>query len=187
MRGVSSGPPPSIQLHTARLLLRPSGAADAERAFDIQSDPNVTRMLQLAAFPPDRAEIMRWFAEHPAEWLAGSAYRFAVVRDGRFIGLMDIAGVSRSEGALGYWLDKAVWGLGYATEAARALVAFAFDGLNLSQLRASHASDNAASACVLQKLGFQPIGKMQVWSRSRGEEIVEHRHLLTRIAMRSAG
>jgi [ribosomal protein S5]-alanine N-acetyltransferase len=156
-------------------------------AFDIQSDRDVTRMLRLAAFPPDRAEIMRWVAEHPGEWLAGSAYRFAVVRDGRFIGLADIAGVSRGEGSLGYWLDKAVWGLGYATEAARALVAFAFDDLNLSQLRAAHASDNVASASVLRKLGFRLAGKERVWSRSRGEEIVEHRYLLTRIAGRSAG
>ena len=123
---------------------------------------------------------MLWFAGHPDEWLAGSAYRFAVVCEGRLIGLTDIAGVSRGEGALGYWFDKAVWGLGYATEAAGALVSFAFDVLNLSQLRAAHASDNAASACVLRKLGFQPAGKIRVWSRSRREEIVEQRYLLTR-------
>jgi [ribosomal protein S5]-alanine N-acetyltransferase len=174
-------------LRTARLLLRPSGAAHAGRAFDIQSERDVARMLALAAFPPDRAEIMRWFAGHPEEWHAGSAYRFAALRDGRFVGLTDIAGVSHGEGALGYWFDKAVWGLGYATEAAQAVVEFAFDNLNLARLRAAHASDNAASACVLRKLGFQPAGDMRAWSRSRGEEIVERRYLLTRVAVRPAG
>jgi RimJ/RimL family protein N-acetyltransferase len=72
---MSSGPPPSIQLNTAHVVLRPTVAADAERAFEIQSNWEVTRMLAMAAFPPERAEIERWFAAHSQEWLAGSAYR----------------------------------------------------------------------------------------------------------------
>jgi [ribosomal protein S5]-alanine N-acetyltransferase len=177
---VFAGPPSSVQLRTARLLLRPSGAADADRAFEIQSDWDVTRMLAMAAFPPDRAEIKRWFAEHSQEWLAGSAYRFAAMRESRLIGVVDIASVSQGEGSLGYWFDRAVWGLGYATEATRAIAKFAFNDLKLRQLRAGHAFDNAASAHVLRKLGFQPIDNVQVWSRSRGEAIIEHRYRLRR-------
>jgi RimJ/RimL family protein N-acetyltransferase len=66
---MSPGPAPSIQFNTARVVLRPASAADAERAFEIQSDWDVTRMLRMAAFPPDRAEFKRWFAEHSQEWL----------------------------------------------------------------------------------------------------------------------
>jgi [ribosomal protein S5]-alanine N-acetyltransferase len=178
---MSPGPPPSIQLNTAHLLMRPTGAADGERAFEIQSDWDVARMLAMAAFPPDRAEIERWFAEHLQEWLAGSAYRFAAVRESKLIGVVDIASVSHREGALGYWFDRAVWGLGYATEATRAIVKFAFDDLNLSHLRAGHAFDNTASARVLRKLGFQPIDNVQVWSRSRGETIIEQLYRLERL------
>jgi [ribosomal protein S5]-alanine N-acetyltransferase len=177
---MSPGHPPSIQLNTARLLLRPTRAADADRAFEIRSDWDVTRMLAMAAFPPDRAEIERWFVEHSQEWLAGSAYRFAAVRDTRLIGVVDIASVSRGEGALGYWFDRVAWGLGYATEATRAIAKFAFDELGLSQLRAGHAFDNAASARVLRKLGFQPIDSVEVWSRSRSEAIIEYRYRLRR-------
>jgi RimJ/RimL family protein N-acetyltransferase len=174
------GPPPSIQLNTARLLLRPTDAADADRAFEIQSDRDVTRMLSMANFPPDLAEMRRWFAGHSQEWLAGSAYRFAVVRDAGLIGVVDIAAVDGGEGALGYWFDRAVWGLGYATEAAQAIVKFAFDEIGVSRLRAGHASDNAVSARVLQKIGFQPVDRVQARSRSKGEAIVEYRYLLTR-------
>jgi [ribosomal protein S5]-alanine N-acetyltransferase len=173
-------PPPTFQLNTAHLLLRPTSAADANRAFKIQSDWDVTRMLAIAAFPPDRAESERWFAEHSQEWLAGSAYRFAAMREGKLIGVVDIASVSHGEGALGYWFDRAVWGRGYATEATRAIAKFAFDDLKLSQLRAGHAFDNAASARVLRKLGFQPLDNVQVWSRSRGEAIIEYRYRLRR-------
>jgi RimJ/RimL family protein N-acetyltransferase len=153
---------------------------DADRAFEIQSDWDVTRMLAMAAFPPDRAEIERWFSEHSQEWLAGSAYRFAAVRETKLIGVVDIASISHGEGSPGYWFDRAVWGLGYATEATRAIAKLAFDDLKLSQLRAGHAFDNATSARVLRKLGFQPIDNVQVWSRSRGEAIIEYRYRLRR-------
>jgi hypothetical protein len=52
----------------------PPTAADrgsgSDRAFEIQSDWDVARMLAMAAFPPNRAEIVRWFAEHSQEWFA---------------------------------------------------------------------------------------------------------------------
>jgi ribosomal-protein-alanine N-acetyltransferase len=144
-------------------------------------------MLSMANFPPDLAEMRRWFAGHSQEWLAGSAYRFAVVRDARLIGVVDIAAVDRGEGAFGYWFDKAVWGMGYGTEAAQAIVKFAFNEIGVSRLRAGHASDNAVSARVLQNLGFQPVDRVEAWSRSRGEAIIEYRYLLTRSASDRAG
>jgi [ribosomal protein S5]-alanine N-acetyltransferase len=156
---MSPGPAPSIQLNTARLVLRPTCAADAERAVEIQSDWDVMPMLRMAA--------------------AGSAYRFAVSRERRLIGIVNVDEVDCGEADLGYWFDKAVWGLGYATEAARAIGKVAFDDICISQLRAGHASDNVASARVLQKLGFQPIDKTQAWSRSRGAAIIQCRYLLT--------
>lgn len=53
-------------LNTPRLLLRPSMPDDAARAFEIQSDWEVTRMLRMARFPADCASIQAWFTEHPA-------------------------------------------------------------------------------------------------------------------------
>ena len=50
-------PIPRETIETARLALRPSIAADAEYAFEIQSDWAVTQMLRMASFPPDRTEI----------------------------------------------------------------------------------------------------------------------------------
>jgi ribosomal-protein-alanine N-acetyltransferase len=100
------------------------------------------------------------------------------VRENRLIGVVDIASVSLGEGVFGYWFDRAAWRLGYATEATRAIAKFAFDDLKLSQLRAGHAFDNAASARVSRKLGFQLVDNIQVWSRSRGEAIIEHRYRL---------
>ncbi len=159
-------------------MLRPTSAADADRAFDIQSDWAVTRMLSMASFPPDRDEIARWFADHGREWAAGEAYRFAVELGRRFVGLVDVDEVRGGEGELGYWYEQPVWGQGYAFEAAQAIVRFAFDGVGLSRLRSGHAADNAASGKVLLKLGFQPLDTVQRRSRSRGEDIMQRRYVL---------
>src|SRR6187200_2998551 len=58
---------------------------------------------------------------------------------------------------LGYWIGRAHWSRGFATEASVALIEIA-RGLGLAQLEASHFLDNPASARVLEKLGFEPLG-----------------------------
>ena len=59
------------------------------------------------------------------------------------------------EGNIGYELDPDYWGRGYATEAARAILAFGFEQLRLHRIWAECTAENIASAHVLQKLGMQ--------------------------------
>lgn len=167
------------QIVTERLVLRPTAASDAERAFEIQSDWEVTRMLRMAAFPPDREDIQSWFADHRREWVAGEAYRFAVELQGRLIGVVDVDEISQQEGDLGYWFEQASWGHGYAREAAQAVVDFAFGNVRLRELRSGHAVENAASGNVLLKLGFRPLDIVRVASRPQGQEIQQKRYILS--------
>lgn len=167
---------------TSRLVLRPSTTLDAARAFEIQSDWEVTRMLSMAPFPPDMRVMSDWFADHRRQWTAGEAYRFAIEHEGRFVGLIDIDGIQDGQGKLGYWLDRAVWGRGYATEAAMMVVDFAFGEAGPRQLRAGHAADNAASAKVLLKRGFRALDTVELMSRPRREIIQQRRYVLTRPA-----
>ncbi len=87
------------------------------------------------------------------------------------IGLADLDRVSDGEAELGYWLGRAWWGNGYATEAAQALVWFAGDALGLRRLTAGHAADNLPSGRVLSKLGFRCTGEAETYSRSRRRTI----------------
>ena len=64
---------------------------------------------------------------------------------------------------LGYAFGPAAWGRGYATEAARAIVAEAFGPLDLSRVVAVTRVENTASQHVLAKLGFQPAGRRDVY------------------------
>jgi len=72
---------------------------------------------------------------------------------------------------LGYWIARASWGRGFATEAGRALIDIA-RMLGLAQLEASHFIDNPASARVLDKLGFESTGIVAPrMNCARGEEV----------------
>jgi len=149
-------------------------------SFAIQSNWTVTRMLRMAQFPPNRDEIRGWFEDHEREWRESEAYRFAVELAGKFVGLVDVDEIDGDWGDLGYWLEPAAWGAGYATEAAQAVVRFAFDDVGLVGLRSGHAGDNPASGRVLRKLGFQQIDMVRATSRSRAETIQQSRYVLHR-------
>ena len=91
--------------------------------------------------------------------------RPAIVRasDGAFIGWCGLTrwNPAYRSAALGYCLDDAAWGHGYATEAAHALLGWAFDTLDLNRVQAETDTRNAASARVLEKLGFEREGTLR--------------------------
>ena len=72
-----------------------------------------------------------------------------------------VASPHRREAHLGYAYRRDVWGLGYATEAARALIAFGFERLGMHRICAYCDVDNIASARVLEKAGMQREGLLR--------------------------
>jgi ribosomal-protein-alanine N-acetyltransferase len=95
----------------------------------------------------------------------GDGARLAVdrVSDGAFVGWCSLTrwNPNYRSASIGYCLDDAAWGHGYATEAARALLQWAFDTLDLNRVQAETDTRNAASARVLEKLGFLREGTLR--------------------------
>lgn len=172
--------PRDIVLTTPRLTLRPSGPADARRFFEIQSNWNVTRMLRYPAWPARLETIAAWVETHPAEWAAGTAYRFAVICDGEVIGMADVDEFASGSPSLGYWFDEACWGRGFAREAAGAVVAFSFEHLGLDDLVAGCLIENTGSARVLEGLGFRPTEEGVRWVKPRQETLPYRSYRLER-------
>ena len=170
--------PVSTQLRTARLLLRPTQPQDAERALAILTNWNVARNLRLVPYPIDGKANEAWFAGHGAQWVEGSAYRFAIIFDDTVIGFTDIDEICDGSGSLGYWLDEKYWGQGFAKEAAFELIRLGFEDLELRQLRSGHASDNVASGKILAALGFKYLETATIPSLSRKIDIEQRRYLL---------
>ena len=169
-------------LTTARLRLRPFIAADAPRMAEIQGTWNVTRMLRMAPWPPRTDAMASWISTMAGEWQEGTAYRFAVDVEGRLAGACDVDGIAAGTGDLGYWFDEPYWGCGIAREAARAVVDFSFDDLDLECLTSGHAADNPASGRVLLSLGFRHTGDGEVFSTPRGEMIKQRWYRVERNA-----
>jgi RimJ/RimL family protein N-acetyltransferase len=155
---------PAPTLHTARLRLRPFTSADADALFALHSNAFVLRYWDA---PPwsDRARADRFVAACQEMSAEGSGARLAIDRlaDDAFIGWCALSGWNPDyrSASMGYCLDDAAWGHGYATEAARALLRWAFGALDLNRVQAETDTRNAASARVLEKLGFVREGTLR--------------------------
>ena len=155
---------PTPTLHTARLRLRPFTDADADALFDLHSNPRVLRYWDA---PPwrERARAQRFIAACQQMANEGTGARLAIDRlaDGAFLGWSSLSRWNRDyrSASLGYCLHETAWGLGYATEAARALLLWAFDTLDLNRVQAETDTRNGASARVLEKIGFVREGTLR--------------------------
>jgi RimJ/RimL family protein N-acetyltransferase len=151
-------------LHTARLRLRPFDDADAGDLFRLHSNAYVLRYWDAPPWTaPERAG--RFIAACGQMAQEGTGARLAVDRagDGKFIGWCSLSrwNPDYRSASLGYCFSDAAWGHGYATEAARALLQWAFDTLDLNRVQAEADTRNAASARVLEKLGFVREGMLR--------------------------
>jgi RimJ/RimL family protein N-acetyltransferase len=155
---------PAPTLHTARLRLRPFNESDANALFALHSNAYVLRYWDS---PPwndrQRAELFITACRDIAD--AGTGTRLAVdrVADGAFIGWCSLTrwNPDYRSASMGYCFDDACWGHGYATEAARAILQWAFDTLDLNRVQAETDTRNAASGRVLEKLGFVREGTLR--------------------------
>ena len=155
---------PTPTLQTARLRLRPFMSADADVLFALHSSAHVLRYWDAPPWSdPARAERFLAGCQQLAEEGSGARLAMDRVSDASFVGWCSVTrwNPDHRSAALGYCLADAAWGQGYATEAARALLTWAFDTLDLNRVQAETDTRNAASARVLEKLGFVREGTLR--------------------------
>jgi RimJ/RimL family protein N-acetyltransferase len=122
--------------------------------------------------PLDRADAWRQMAVFAGHWALRGYGLWVVEREGELIGRI---GLLRPEGwpglEVGWLLGRAAWGQGYATEAARASVEYAWRELGAQELISLIAPDNTPSQRVAQRLGMRPDEDYDL----RGTPVVIHR------------
>lgn len=155
---------------TNRLLLRPGFPEDAPALAAAIADERIVRNLATAPWPYSVRDAEAFLAQ-PRDPVLPSL--LVTERTGKAPRLVGACGLGRRpSGAveLGYWIARAHWGRGIATEACTALVDIART-LGIASLEGSHFLDNPASARVLEKLGFEPTGLVAPrFSCARGAE-----------------
>jgi RimJ/RimL family protein N-acetyltransferase len=159
---VPTGAQPTLE--TERLILRPFLLADAAEVQRLAGDRAIAETTATIPHPYPDGAAETWIASHPDRYSRGECATFAITRrDGGAllgaIGLEINPEMQRAE--LGYWVGKSYWNHGYCTEAARAVVRFAFEDLGLRRVFAQRYRRNPASGRVMQTAGMRHEGTLR--------------------------
>lgn len=155
-------------LATPRLPLRPPAERDIPAIIAIAGNLEVARQLARVPHPYGEPEA-RFFLDHvvPSE----RVWAITLRGDDTLIGTIGLTPPANRTAELGYWLSPAHWNRGRATEAARAVIDHAFATLDLASIKASHFTTNPASARILAKLGFRPVGETTIHCLATGQNM----------------
>jgi ribosomal-protein-serine acetyltransferase len=153
-----------VVLHTERLVLEPVSRAHAEGLLDavVSSRPELLPWMPWAR-TPSLEDVLDLAERDEKAWREDLVYQFAVV-DGATRQPLGVAGLNREEhdeAELHYWIRTDRAGKGLTTEACRALVEWARDGLRLTRLTLWAGRDNHASRRVAEKLAFVHLGPLE--------------------------
>lgn len=150
-----------VELETERLVLRGLQAGDFEPYAKFSADPEVMRYLgvgPLMGKPMSRIDAWRSLAMMLGHWQLRGYGMWAVVEkaSGLFVGRV---GLHNPEGwpgpEVGWTLGREYWGRGYASEAGRAAMQYAFEKLDLPHILSVIHPDNHNSIRVAERLGMQ--------------------------------
>jgi RimJ/RimL family protein N-acetyltransferase len=156
---------------TERLLLRPGWAEDAAPLAAAIGDEAILTKLARAPSPYRLADAQDYLGRERTESDADFLIVARTQGAPRLVGGIGLA-PDGEDLELGYWIARPYWGLGFATEAAQAVIDIARHSLRRTRLVASHFIDNPASGRVLAKLGFRPTGEIVArMCRARGHAV----------------
>lgn len=162
MNAPEAGSDGLIVLETARLVLRPLVPDDTVAFHRVCNDREVARYLFDGE--PVSMETARSLIEQSRRDFAGGGVGLFAVRrrgaeaPGGFCGFFTVEGVGEPE--LTYGLLPALWGRGFATEAAGAVASHALARAGFRRVLAATEEANAASLRVIERLGARPLGKV---------------------------
>lgn len=148
-------------LETQRLLLRGFKPDDVDDLYAYAKDPDVGPS---AGWPPHSSKdiskkILKTFVQQKEVWAVVEGSSGTVIGS---VGLHnDYRRNNNKARNLGYTIGKPWWGKGYATEAARRVLEYAFDEMELEVVTVNHYAFNTASKKVILKCGFHYDGTLR--------------------------
>ncbi|HEX5541006.1 MAG TPA: GNAT family N-acetyltransferase [Micromonospora sp.] len=156
---------PQYPVHTERLLLRPLTAHDADALLAYRSRPDVCRYVP---FEPMTREVINermsstWARTELTDEGQSLTLGVVVADTDELVGDVVLFWHSRLHGGgeLGYVVNPDFGGHGYATEAARALLALGFEELGFHRIVARIDERNESSARVARRLGMRQEARL---------------------------
>lgn len=154
---------PTLTTDRPGLLLTPLTSADAENYYAalIRNGDHLTRF---GDYRDEQRATLEWvvgyFRDPP-----DANIRFGIRLAGRLIGRVDLNPVDPPRYSIGYWLDHAHTGHGYATLACAAAIEYARTELGATDIYAGVTHGNEPSVRVLTRLGFRPVTDFPAYRR----------------------
>ena len=152
------------ELSGERIHVRGFRSSDFDDFYILHSDPQVMRYWSFPAWT-DPAQASDYFAGALTARDAESMLCWVIALNGsdRLIGAVTLSGIDRRQGRaeIGYSLQSAHWGHGYAQEAMRQVLSFAFETLNLRRIEADIDPRNGPSCGLVERLGFIQEGLLR--------------------------
>jgi RimJ/RimL family protein N-acetyltransferase len=151
---------PIPALKTERLRLRAFSSSDGPTVQRLAGDRAIADTTLNVPHPYLDGMAESWIASHAEAFARGKGVTFAIASESEeVLGAVSLAMSAGSHQAeLGYWIGRSEWNRGYCTEAARAVVRFAFEQMALSRVHSCHLSRNVASGRVLIRTGMTHEG-----------------------------
>jgi RimJ/RimL family protein N-acetyltransferase len=150
-------PEPRLPIETDRLRLRRFTFDDVPAVHAIHSRDDITRWLYWdTRNEADVRAVLESHLARPSE----VGVVLAIERDGELIGHANLSVGEHRQGEIGFVLHPDHQGRGYATEAAEAMLALAFDTYGLHRVVGRLEPRNVASAAVLERLGMRKEGQL---------------------------
>ena len=145
-------PPP-----TARIAFRRWSTSDFELASSLWCD---SRVMHFLGGPYSRDEVLARLAREEENTMTYGVQYWPLYVDDVFAGCCGLKPHEPAHGhhEIGFHLKPEFWGEGYGSEAARAVIAYAFEVIGASALFAGHHPQNESSRGLLTRLGFTQIG-----------------------------
>lgn len=175
---------PFQPLVTARLILRRFDLADSAQLLAIRSDPEVARYQSWTTTDAAGIKALIESVQTSEPGTPGEWFQFAVTRrdDGSLVGDCGLHVLAEDArlAELGYTFGRSFQGHGYATEAVRAVLDYAFDTIRLHRIAAITDVRNRGSIRLLERLGFRREGHTLQAFWNRGAWVDEYLYALLR-------
>src|ERR1700730_4436429 len=140
-------------LETERLVLRAPRFEDAKSVAALANDRRIAENTRRIPHPYSRADAVDFITS--VNTRTSEVAFLVTLADGTLIGACGLGITDGPAPEIGYWLGVPFWGQGFATEAVRAVIDYAFTDLAYEALQAGARVTNPTSRRVLEKCGFQ--------------------------------
>ncbi|WP_105615908.1 GNAT family N-acetyltransferase [Vallitalea okinawensis] len=155
-------------IETERVLLRKVSEEDVADIFEYASNPNVARYASWSNHNTleDSKRVVDYYVN---AYKSHSCLIWGVVNksDNKLIGTAGYVNINQNScrGEIGYTLNEAFWGKGYASEIARKLVDFGFSSMHLHRIEGICHVDNHPSVRVMEKVGMEFEGILRGYNK----------------------